>query len=72
MPERPSRRPLPLPGLYAANGECVKCGGPLPKVVRSGLAAYFCSDCWLFVQARASGLDPAFQSQRAFGGVEDD
>jgi hypothetical protein len=53
-------------------GECVRCGGSVPTVVRSGLAAYFCSKCWSGIQERASGSDPAFQSQRVFGGVEDD
>jgi len=70
MPDRPSRRDLPLPGAYS--GECLRCGGSVPKTVRSGLAAYFCSDCWRSVEARASGLDPAFQSQPPVGRLEDE
>jgi hypothetical protein len=70
MPKAPPR-PLPLPGLYSS-GPCVRCGGALPKVVRSGLAAYFCEDCWQRIEARASGLDLAFTAQRAFGRMEDD
>jgi hypothetical protein len=66
----PSSRPLPLPGVY--NGECVRCGGSVPKAVRSGLAAYFCADCWRRVEAQAQGLDPAFESQRSFRHIEDD
>jgi hypothetical protein len=65
-------RPLPLPGLYSSRGPCVRCGGALPGVVRSGLAAYFCEECWKRIEARASGLDPAFHAQRAFGWMEDD
>jgi hypothetical protein len=72
MSERHLPRGLPLPGVYGANGECVKCGGSLPKVVRSGLAAYFCSDCWLLVLQSASHLDPVSQSNPAFGRIEDD
>src|SRR4030067_1035983 len=45
---------------------------PWPEGVRSALAAYFCAECWQLVEGRASGLDPAFQAQRAFGRVEDD
>jgi hypothetical protein len=44
----------------------------LPEGVRSGLADYFCTECWRLIEGRASGLDPAFQVQRAFGRVEDD
>ncbi len=69
---RHSPRPLPLPGAYAGDSPCVRCGGALPEVVRSGLAAYFCTECWQLIEGRASGLDPAFQVQRAFGRVEDD
>jgi hypothetical protein len=67
MPDRPVRRDLPLPGAF--NGECVRCGGSVPKVVRSGLAAYLCDRC---IEMHASGSVPAFQSQRVFGTVEDD
>jgi hypothetical protein len=65
-------RPLPLPGLYSCSGPCVRCGGALPEVVRSGLAAYFCDECWGRIEARASGLGSAFHGQRDFGRVEDD
>jgi hypothetical protein len=44
----------------------------LPEVVRSGLAAYFCTACWRLIEGRARDLDPAFQAHRAFGRVEDD
>jgi len=71
MPNAPSR-PLPLPGIYSSSGPCVRCGDVLPKVVRSGLAAYFCEECWERIEARASGLEPAFQAQRASGRVEED
>jgi hypothetical protein len=40
--------------------------------VRSGLAAYFCEECWQRIQERASGLDPSFQGPHAFGRMEDD
>jgi hypothetical protein len=65
-----SHRALPLPGRYG--GECVRCSGSVPKVVRSGLAAYFCSKCWTGIQERTGGSDPTFSSQRVFGRVEDD
>jgi hypothetical protein len=65
-------RPLPLPGIYSSSGLCVRCGGALPRAVRSGLAAYFCEECWRCIEERASGLDPSFQGQRALGRLEDD
>ena len=71
MPKAPPR-PLPLPGLYSSSGPCVRCGGALPKAVRSGLAAYFCEECWARIEARASGLDPAFHGRVALGRIEDD
>ncbi len=71
MPSAPPR-PLPLPGIYSSSGPCVRCGGALPKLVRSGLAAYFCEDCWERIEARASGLAPAFHARTALGRVEDD
>ena len=43
-----------------------------PKGVRSGLAAYFCADCWLLVEATTHDLGPAFASQRSFRRIEDD
>ena len=70
MSDPPSRRALPLPGAYS--GECVRCGNSVPKAVRSGLAAYLCSDCWFLVEARARGLEPEFQLQGAAVGAEDD
>lgn len=71
MPNAQSR-PLPLPGIYSSSGPCVRCGGTLSKVVRSGLAAYFCEDCWARIEARASGLDLAFHGRVALGRIEDD
>jgi hypothetical protein len=67
-----SPRALPLPGIYSSSGPCVRCGGALPQAVRSGLAAYFCEECWQRIQERASGLDPVFHGNRSFGRVEDD
>lgn len=58
MPERPSRRPLPLPGAYS--GECLKCGGSVPKVVRSGLAAYLCEKCF---ELRANGPERRLEDE---------
>jgi len=72
MSERLRSRALPLPGVHSANGECVKCGGSLPKIVRSGLAAYFCEDCWLRVQESASRMAGTTQPNPAFGHVKDD
>ena len=71
MPVRPQSRPLPMPGVYS--GECVRCARSVPKAVRSGLAAYFCAECWSLVEAPAQGgLDPAFESQRSSRRIEDD
>jgi hypothetical protein len=71
MPHAPPRL-LTLPGFYSSNGPCVRCGGALPKAVRSGLSAYFCDEYWQRIEERASGLDPVFHAQGVFGRMEDD